>query len=156
MSRYFVLYRDERRLCAALASFETRPQGFELDGQSFAAIGNFIHLSHIVDNDKRLLGFVVDGVENVTEAASWPKWLKRLENVELEDSWQAYIRLAEPWPSDWFPDTALLITGGVVLYGGRGEYAMALPDENEWARRRKPSSEFWRKFGFALSSKRVR
>lgn len=156
MSRYFVVYREGRRLRAALSQFGVRPEAIEFNGQSFAAIGSFIHLSHIVDRDLRLLGFAVDGIDNVTKADSWSGWWKSVENVDLEDFWQAYIRLADPWPSDWFPDTALLPTGGVVLYGGHGEYVLALPDENDWALGRQPPFQFWKEIAFELSPVRVR
>ena len=124
--------------------------GLTLAGKRFALVGRFIHLSHIVDSKQNLLGFNVDGLEEVTADPSWKEWWSTFDNRDLEDFWQAYLFLSEQRPTDWFPDGALLVGGGAAFSDGAGDYVLVLPDAKVRAADEGHPDQFWKQIAFQL------
>ncbi len=150
MKEQFVLFRRGRRLCAAAVSLPEAGAGLMLDGKHFALVGRFLHLSHIVDSKQDLLGFHMDGLEEVTADPRWKEWWNTFDNRDVEDFWQAYLFLSEQRPTDWFPDGALLVGGGAAFSDGTGDYVLVLPDENGRAAEQGLPNKFWRRMAFHL------
>jgi hypothetical protein len=155
MSKQFLLFRDGRRLRAAHLELPRVDVPLVAHGRRFAPSGSFIHLSHITDPKKNLLGFAVDVLERVTRSADWQAWWETFDNRHLWDFWQAHIFLADPVPADWDDDGALLVGGGWVFDDGAGDYLLAIPDHNGFCFRPGEPTQFWRGLGFELAELNV-
>jgi hypothetical protein len=151
MSQQFVLFCESGRLQAARLQLPASEGPLIVAGRRFTPAGSFIHLSHIIDDQKLLLGFVVDPLEGASAEPSWRTWWDNFENREIYDFWQAHLFLANPMPAKWDEDGAFLVGGGEVLSDGRGEYVLVLPDYNGHCFRPGEPTEFWRGFGFEFS-----
>jgi hypothetical protein len=152
----FVLFRDGRRLRAAYREMAKERASLFLAGRRFTPAGQFTHLSHITDEKKRLIGFVVDRLENATASSGWREWWNTFDNRHLEDFWEAYLFLADPMPTDWHHDCALLVTGGCVLADGAGDFVIVLPDHNGFCFSPNEPVFFWTDLGFELRDLEIR
>jgi hypothetical protein len=151
MTKQFLLFRDGRRLRAAHRQLPRVDTPLLVNGRRFTPAGSFIHLSHITNNQKRLLGFSVDALEQANTAPDWRAWWESFDNRHIWDFWQAYIFLVESMPSDWHDDGALLVGGGDVLTDRAGDYLLALPDYNGYCFSPNEPTEFWKEIGFELA-----
>ena len=150
LNNYFILYREGRRLCAALAALPKEASELVVAGTRFTPVGRFIHLSHIVDSNRDLIGFSVDGIDQITAEKSWKQWWDTFDNRELEDFWQVDLFLTQERRKDWFPDGAFLVGGGAVFTDQEGEYLLLLPNEQAEASANAKGREFWREIAFEL------
>ena len=151
MTKQFLLFRNGRRLRAAHLEIPRMDVPLLVNGRRFTPAGSFIHLSHLTDQRKRLLGFVVDVLEQANSTPDWRAWWESFDNRHLWDFWQGHIFLAEPMPADWNNDGALLVGGGSVFTDKAGDYLLALPDENGYCFRPGEPTEFWKEIGFELT-----
>lgn len=156
MTKVFLLFRDGRRLRAARRELTRVDIPLVLGGRRFRLGGDFTHLSHVTDGKGRLLGFMVDSLDDVSRDAAWQIWWNSFDNRELIDFWQAYIFLADPMPEEWHDDCALLVLGGWVFSDGAGDYLLAIPDCNGITLGHDDPTIFWRDLGFGLTDLQVR
>ncbi len=152
----FVLFRDGRRLRAAHLDLPKADTPLKISGRCFRPVGHFMHLSHITDAKKQLAGFVVDALENATTAPGWREWWNTFENRHLEDFWEGYLFLAEPMPTEWHHDCALLATGGGILADDAGDFVLTIPDLSGFAFQANEPTVFWTGLGFELGQVEVR
>lgn len=156
MTKVFLLFRDGRRLRAARQDLARTDVRLVFDGRPFEPVGDFVHLSHVTDGRGRLLGFMVDSLEQVCDAVAWRAWWDSFENRELIDFWQAYVFLAQPMPEHWHDDGALIVGGGWVFGDGAGDYLLAIPDYNGITFRPDEPTVFWTDLGFDLSQLEIK
>src|SRR5262245_42935911 len=115
MTKMFLLFRDGQRLRAAHLDLPRTDVPLLINGKRFAPAGDFVHLSHVTGEGKRLLGFRVDDVERANTSPEWRVWWDTFVNREEHDFWAAYIYLADPMPEDWDDDCALLVGSAWVF-----------------------------------------
>jgi len=156
MKKSFLLFRDGRRLRAAHHELLKEDAPLLVNGRRFRPVGHFMHLSHITNAKKQLVGLVLDALENATTAPGWREWWDTFENRHLEDFWEAYLFLAEPMPAKWHHDCALLVTGGSIFADDAGDFILAIPDLNGFCFQPNQPTAFWTNFGFGLSKIEVK
>jgi len=150
MTKVFLLFRDGRRVRAAHLELPRVDAPLLVNGRRFTPAGDFIHLCHLTDERKRLIGFVVDDLGGANSSADWRAWWSSFDNRDVLEFWQAYIFLAEPMPDSWHDDGALLVGGGWVFADGAGDYVLTIPDDNGFCFRLGEPTEFWKEIGFEL------
>lgn len=147
MSKAFFLFRDGRRLIAAHADVPNLDGPILIGGNRFNPAGGLLHWCHLTDSQKRLVGFTIDSLEKANSSPQWRAWWDSFDNREMIDFFEASIFLADPMPADCHNDCSLLI-GGWVYEDGKGNFALAIPDENGISYRPNEFNQFWLGFGF--------
>lgn len=148
--KFFLLFRDGRRLRAAHVELPRVDRPLVMEGRQFTPAGGLWLWNHIIDEQKRLLGFVVQSLKDANTSAEWRAWWDTFDNREVIDFWEASLYLADPMPTQWNDDCAALI-GGWVFADGAGDYLLAIPDDNGHCFRPGEPTEFWRGLGFELT-----
>lgn len=154
MKKYFLLFRDGRRLRAAHVELPKENAFLIVKGRRFAAAGSFGQWSHITDSKKRLVGFVVDLLEDASTTLGWEEWWNTLGNRYVGFFGEAHLFLAEPlaeeWHSDWHHDCAFHV-GGSIFADGSGDFVLLIPDNNGCCFRPNEPTVFWSEIGFHLA-----
>jgi len=150
MTKHFLLFRDGRRLRAAHLELPRLDVPLLVDNRRFAPAGSFLHLNHVTDSRKHLLGFVVDDLERANSSSDWRAWWSSFDNRDVLEFWQAYIFLAEQMPDNWHDDCALLVVNAPIFSDNTGDYLLVIPDHNGFCYRPGEPTEFWKEIGFEL------
>jgi hypothetical protein len=150
----FVLFRQGRRARVARPPLPHFGRDIWLGERRFHRWKSFCHFHHIVDNQRRLLGFQLDFLDLPPDAAPWWRWVESCQNCSLKDN-EFVALFADALPDEYYPDSASII-GGDVYHDGAGDFIVVIPDMNEWKTPERDWGKMWNSIGFDLVELKAR
>ena len=124
----FVVFRDGRLARAGRQPAALFGRTIVFNGGRFERGQKWCHqYHHVIDNQRRLLGFQLDLLSPGGSASvAWRRWVASCENCSLADS-EFAVLLVEQLPEVYYSDSASIV-GGDVYHNGKGEFIVTIPD----------------------------
>ncbi len=123
----FVIFQEARRFQASYLELSGDIEVFAFHGRQYRFAGQCPFYHHLTGMENRLLGFVVDGVDNIIKAPGWFEWIKTGENKFFEDPYIVYFYLTWPQPTQWHHDCSAMIAAN-VYHDDQGDFLLTIDD----------------------------
>ncbi|MGI8966443.1 MAG: hypothetical protein ACR2H1_10215, partial [Limisphaerales bacterium] len=123
---------------------------FGFRGREYRFAGQCPFYHHLTDAENRLLGFVLKGAKDITEAPGWFEWIKAGENKFFDESYDIYFYLKWPQPIQWDHDGSTMI-GANVYHDGQGDFLITI-DDNKATGKDGQFQNLWSSIAFPLAS----
>ena len=104
---------------------------------------------HVIDKQRRLLGFQLDLLgPGGSASVAWRRWVASCENCSLADN-EFTVLLVEQLPEEYYSDSASII-GGNVYHSSKGEFIVTIPDLNNVKTEEAHWDKMWDTMAFDL------
>ncbi len=123
----FIIFQDARLFQASYLEQTGDIEVFAFRGREYRFAGQCPFYHHLTDAEKRLIGFVLDGANNITKALGWFEWIKAGENKFFDESFEIYFYLKWPQPIQWDHDGSTMIAAN-VYHDGQGDFLITIDD----------------------------
>lgn len=145
----FVIFQRDCGFQASYLEISGDPEVFAFRGREYRFAGQCPFYHHMTDSENRLTGFVVDGVDLITNAPGWFAWIKSGDDTFSEDSNEAYFFLAGPLPKQFDHDCSALLAANVYHNGG-GDFLVTIGDAKATGKDGQ-FQNLWSSIGFPLA-----
>ena len=144
----FIIFKEARRFQAGFLDLQWDVKTFTFQGRDYHFVGQCVHFCQIIDEKKRLVGFVLNCLTDDVQEPFLLAWFDNTENGSDEGGmFHFFIRW--PCPEKWENDCSLLI-GANVFHDGKGDFLITIPD----AKANDASGQFqnlWTEIAFPLA-----
>lgn len=144
----FIIYQEKGLFKASYLETPGDVEVFAFRDRNYRFAGQCPFYHHLTDSENRLIGFVLQDIDEVTKAAGWGDWLDAGEN-KFGDLHTFYFCLAWPHAVKWEHDGSCMIAANIYC-NDKAQFLITISDTKATGKDGQ-FQNLWSSIGFPLA-----
>ena len=145
----FIIFQERSLFRASYLETPGDVEVFVFREREYRFVGKCPFFHHLTNSENRLIGFVLEQIEDLTKASGWIEWIQAGENKFCEELYSVYFCLAWPHVVQWEHDGSCMI-GANIYFDDKGDFLITIGDAKATGKDGQ-FQNLWSSIGFPLA-----